>query len=360
MWSGDSAAHFGSYSGGVYATAWGPWGGHLIHGGGHAANNDNSVFIADYNDLLFKRIGGPTQLPTVADYDLAITGGSAGLDNPCEYAPGVPGSAHTYDCLVYLPPAVAGEARGALLRPVAGAIGAAPARTTGVSHAFGLSSLSWSRWSTNHATAWGEGGGCAYDRTRGKVWPINSINLSATPSLETATRTWSNTQPPQTALGANSYVDTVLSVHHEQRDLIVISTCRDGGGVGQSFFWFDAASQGSARNPVTFSTGALPDGRYGGAALVWISQTNQLLYWSRQEQDAIYFIEVPSTPSNPWTWTRHAMTGPGRPSLVPSYSSSVYRRADYSPQLKSLLMVLARDVNSFEFGGTVVAVRLVP
>jgi hypothetical protein len=95
VWSGDSAAHFGSYSGGVYASAWGPWGGHVIHGGGHAANDDNSIFVADYNDLTFKRIGGPTQLPTVAAYNAAITVAPDDLSNPREYAPSEPGSAHT-------------------------------------------------------------------------------------------------------------------------------------------------------------------------------------------------------------------------------------------------------------------------
>ncbi len=38
----------------------------------------------------------------------------------------------------------------------------------------------------------------------------------------------------------------------------------------------------------------------------------------------------------------------------------MYRRMDYAPKLKSVVAVLARDVNSFQFGGNVIAIRVVP
>jgi hypothetical protein len=359
LWSGDSAAHFGSYSGGVYASSYGSRGAHIVHGGGHAANNDNSVFLADYNDLTFKRVGGPTQLASTAAYDAAVTAAPDDLSGWREYAPAEPGSAHTYDCLVYLPPSFCGDPKGALLRPVAGAIGAGPSRDTGRSHFFGLTSLAWSRYSSNYATSWAAGGTCAFDKTRGKIWPINAVTFTNTPSLDVATQAWTNASGGPSSMGANAYADTVLSAHHEQRDIVVISTCRDGGGIGQSFFWFDAAGDGKARNAVTFSSGALPDARFGGGSLLYILETQQLVYWSYQDQDALYFIGVPSTPASDWTWTRQALSGAGRPSLMPPYNSSMYRRMDYAPQLKSIVAVLARPILAFAFGGNVIAIRVV-
>jgi hypothetical protein len=360
VWSGDSAAHFGSYSGGVYAADYGALGAHIIHGGGHAANNDNSVFLADYNDLTFKRVGGPTQLASTAAYNAAITASPDDLSNWREYATNEPGSAHTYDCLVYLPASIAGEARGALLRPVAGAIGGEPSRDTGRSHFFGLTSFAWSRYSTNHATSWTAGGSCAYDKTRGKIWPINTDTYTTTPSYNVSTQTWTNASGGPSSMGSNAYPDTVLTAHHEQREIVVISTCRDGGGIGQSFFWFDASGDGKARNAVTFSSGALPDARFGGGSLLYIPETQQLIYWTREDQDALYLINVPAAaPASDWTWTRQALSGSGRPSVMPSYASAVYRRMDYAPQLKSIVAVLARGVGAFQFGGNVIAIRVV-
>ncbi|HXU12752.1 MAG TPA: hypothetical protein VN898_12365, partial [Candidatus Binatia bacterium] len=135
---GDNAQSLGDYSGGRYNPHYGPWGAHIIHGGGHASSHDNSVILANFNTLAFERVGGPTQLATKEDYeDRILTGGFPDdISNPREVEPGVPGAAHTYDCLLVLPPSVCGDPLGALIRPVAGAVGMSASRETGWSHVF--------------------------------------------------------------------------------------------------------------------------------------------------------------------------------------------------------------------------------
>lgn len=361
VWSGDSAAHFGSYSGGAYNPYIGTWGAHVIHGGGHSASNDNSVFLFDYNDLTYKLVGAPTQLASDADYEAAITTAPNTVANPREVASGVPGSAHTYGCLNILSPALSDDAKGALIRPVAGAIGRAASRDTGWAHVFKFTTNTWERWSTNNAGAWSPGGSTCFDTTRNKIWPINSETMAVVPSLDLASKTWTNLSQSYPGLGTNAYPDTVLSAYHAQRDIVVISTCRDGGGAGQSFFWFDASSNGTARNAVTFSSGTLPDARFGGGSLVYVPELQKLIYWTRQNVDTYYEIDVPATPASSWTWTAKTITGAGRISLLPNPpGTETFGRMDYAPQLKSLVFIARRPLSDFRFGNQVVCIRVVP
>ena len=164
LWSGDGPNNFCDFSGGVYNPYHGQWGAHVVHGGGHSGSNDNSVIIANFNTLAWERVGGPTQLGSNGAYDTAISSSAFR-----EVEPGVPGSAHTYDHLVILSPAISGEAKGALLRPVAYAVGQSAAETCLWSHAFGFTSNAWSRWSTNAANFMGAGGTCVYDTARDRI-----------------------------------------------------------------------------------------------------------------------------------------------------------------------------------------------
>jgi hypothetical protein len=255
VWSGSSPANFTDYSGGCYNPYYGPLGAHIIHGGGHAGTNDNSVFIANFNTLKFERVGGPTQLPSVMAYDTMIMRGGFPDDNtnPREVENGVPGSAHTYDCLLTLPPSVCGDSMGALIRPVASAIGAEPSRTSGWSHLFTFSDKKWSRWSTNYTPSWTPGGSCAYDTKRGVIWPISEANLNYRSYLTLSTKTFTSTW--WSGGGLNAYPDMVYSTYCENRDIVIIATNKDDA-TNIKMFWFNAASNGSARTPVTFTGGA--------------------------------------------------------------------------------------------------------
>jgi hypothetical protein len=352
---------FAAYSGGAYNPWYGPWGAHVIHGGGHAATQDNSVFIADFNTLRFERISGPTLLGSFNEYENSIrTGGFPDNNsNPRELAPGVPGSAHTYDCLLILPPSIAGDPYGALVRPVAGAIGLGVSRTTGWSHAFTFGDRRWQRFSGNHAAAWTPGGSCAYDTRRHRVWPLSSDNLTSLMFLDLNTRRWTNVSgSPQRVVG---YPDMVYSAYCAHRDIVVMSTNGERERDAR-FYWFAADSNGSSRIPVRFERQELPAANWGQGSLLYVPELSRLIWFSLEGGDFYYEIDVPEDPNRPWSWTARAITGPGRPSaLTPAAYNSVYRRLDYSPQLKSLVWVTAQSASaSLRFGGRVVAIRIAP
>ena len=71
---------------------------------------------------------------------------------------------------------------------------------------------------------------------------------------------------------------------------------------------------------------------------------------------------MPDDPSAPWSWTTTAITGEAMPSTVtdPPPPSSMYRRMDYAPQLRSLVWATGASGGEFHFGGRVVAIRVVP
>jgi hypothetical protein len=359
VWSGDSALRFSDYSGGAFNPYYGQLGAHVIHGGGHSANNDNSVFIANLNTLRFERVGGPTQLPSDAAYESAIKGGGFpdNDSNPREVEPGVPGSAHTYDCLLTLPPAVCGDALGGLIRPVAGAVGREASRTSGWSHVFTFSDRRWRRWSTNYALSWSPGGTCAYDTTRGVIWPISDGSMAYRASLSLSSRTWTNTAGHPSI---NAYPDMVYSAYCAHRDVIVVAANGDGESTIR-FFWFGAGSGGGARTQVAFSQGSLPDASWGRGSLIYIPELQKLLYWTQRRIDTYYEIDVPADPNAPWSWVARTITGTARPSaLMPGPIGSTYKRMDYAPQLKSLIWVTGQSSNTFSFGGRVVCIRIVP
>jgi hypothetical protein len=378
-WSGDSAAQFCSYSGGVFNRYYGRWGAMAFHGQGHGAGQDNSVLIAKFDERggEFARVGGPTQIdPTLRIikrelelgraltdderahegrmmYEDAIQFGGFpdNISNPREVGPQEPGSAHTYDCLCILSPEECGDPMGALIRPVAGAIGAGVSRETGWSHAFYFTSRKWERWSTNYASAWSPGGSCLHDKVRGRIWPINE--QAARMMLDTKTRTWTNFNEPNGTL--KSYVDMVQSQHHVLRDIGVITT-NDQGELKSRFFWFPAGGDGKARNLATFSTGDLPKANWGGGTLVDIPELGKMIFWSRYDPQRYFEIEVPADPMQPWSWVARSITGVNMAAV--RCNEAVYKRFDYAPQLKSLIWVPGRNVNDFMFGGDVVCLRV--
>lgn len=357
VWSGSSAGDFCAYSGGCYNPYYGPLGAHIVHGGGHAANNDNSVFIANYNTLAFERVGGPTQLPTVTAYDTMIMRGGFPDDetNPREYESGVPGSAHTYDCLLTLPPSVCGDPLGALIRPVSSAVGAEPSRSSGWAHVFTFTDRQWTRWSTNYARSWTPGGTCAYDTQRDIIWPISEANMNYRAYLTLSTRTYTNIWEHN---GLNGYPDMVYSTYCGNRDIIVIAT-NNSEDTAIKMFWFPAGSTGDARNRVTFSSGLLPKANWGRGSIVYVPELQKVIYWSQYDIDTYYEIDVPADPSTPWSWSAKSITGPARPStLSPTPYGSTYHRMDYAAPLQSLVWVTGQS--TYGFGGRVVCIRVVP
>jgi hypothetical protein len=352
---------FCDYSGGIYNPYYGNRGAHVIHGGGHSATNDNSVFILDYNQPRpeFRRIAGPTRLGTAEQYETnIILGGFPDdpLQNPREIAQNEPGSAHTYDNLLVLPPSVCGDAMGALIRPVSSAVGVVASRETGWSHVLPFTSARWQRWSTNSARSPDVGGSCAYDERRGRIWTLSSSNRTFTSYLDTKSRTWVNNQV--SAQGVKGYPDMAYSCVHQGGDIVIFATNADTDSALR-LYWFRAGSDGTARTPVAFVRGELPPANWGRGSLSYCADLECVLYYSQADMDAYYELRVPSDPSQPWSFARRPIVGVLPSKLPVPPAGSTYRRLEYAPALKSLLWVTGAAKSQYHFGGQVLAIRVV-
>lgn len=369
--AGAGANEIADFSGGPYNRYSGRWGAHVLHGCGHSASHNNGVYAADYNDLTFKVLQAPTVIATGItgpnQYDANIINGVSpetfpdDPSNPREVATGVPGSAHTYDTMVILPPPLAGDARGALLRGVSGAVGYSSSRDTGWSHAYRFNAAQWSRWSTNYkAGSMAAGGSFVMDHTRARGWPIipgNSLNGS----LNLATRTWANTGD---SLSVNSYPDLFQSAYVDDRDIVVVARQGTGSDVAGpvALFYQAAGATVPTRIAPTLSATLANDGSYSQASLVYVPELRRLIWYCFDgAPDQYQEIEIPATLTDTWTVTARSITGAGRPSLLAEGPSPwLYKRFDYAPQLKSLMWVLGRNSSAFGFGGRVLCIRVAP
>lgn len=168
------------YSGGAYNPHMGTRGALLVHGGGHSATEDNCIIAANFNTLAWEMVFAPSDLqaaskwvnyvtegPTEAatayrnsyGYFIAEGSNSTGWADPLnaalhenpspnygEVLPNIPGSAHTYGKLLLLPPDMAGDPKGGLLRPVASAVGFTVAGGFLRGHLYKIDAQEWVHW----------------------------------------------------------------------------------------------------------------------------------------------------------------------------------------------------------------------
>jgi hypothetical protein len=338
---------------------------HMVHGGGHSSTNHNGIQGVDFNTLQWVRVEDPTVLPSASDYESRITTGvppgslADNIANPREVEVGVPGSAHTYDTLVILPPPLAGDAQGALLRGFSGAVGRGASRETGWSHAYRVQAGEWSRWSTNHKNGVNPGGAFVMDHTRARGWPVMSGNVS-NGWLNLATRTWTNTGD---FLGANAYPDLFQAAYAEPRDIVVFArqgtTGTTSGPIALAYQ--QAGVSLPTRADATLSAPLSTDGGYAQASLVWVPEIQRLIWYCFDGSPNTYQeIEIPATLTDTWTVTTRSISGVLPSSFSPTPSAWLYKRFDYAPQLKCLVWVTGHNAAQFNAGGRVWALRIVP
>lgn len=380
------------YSGGVYCPYVGAYGALLVHGGGHSATEDNSVIQANFNSLLWERIGDPVDLgakfvnyitspPAIAtlkrdSYSYFLQRGpnstdwdnpedSAGWESPAfnwgEPLSGIPGSAHTYGKMVMLPPALAGDSMGGLLRPVSSAVGFGWAGGVARGHLFRIQAQTWHRFGANSAIT--SGGSCTvFDPTRAQVvsFPASS---QRTPVLDLETETWADGPFYSTAL--DSLGDNVFGVFHEQRDGYVLALNQSAAAtLTCQFYDGDIAGGSGTRTDASWTNGSGPPSTLGVTPQVTgagsLMYVDGAVYWYTYAQlDKLYRIDVPANPADPWTWTEIAITGSERPSqMSPLPYYMIYGRMSYAPSLKSIVWVLGRAASPPELGGRVLCIRV--
>lgn len=385
------AAGIGDYSGGAVSRWAGTHGKHLVHGGGHAISNDASVYAMAYgpSSVSWERLIGMPNLEDygrfaaytpananfgASSYDYFIAKGpnstlpadpdnpagwgmsDAPGSNPREVYPGWPGSAHTYDSLAIIPPAWGGGDEGALIRGASMAIGISVSRETFYSHRFDIGDTAWSRYDSfesNYSTAW------SFDTLRGRLKDPFRRGYRQFPAGNWVTVAGGVTGLP------SSYIDNRLCEYHEARDIHVFVGNTEAEVAASSpsqWAWWPGGTDSGVRNLVTWTGSAPPcmatgPGKSGQAAVAYIDAIGQLFYYSREDVDAYYLIDVPSNPSSAWTATRVAMTGTGRPSLMTPHDA-VYGRMDWLPALKCISYIPLSS-NTGVTLNTAVLIRLV-
>lgn len=389
----------GDFSGGVadiYTTRFGEL---IWHGSGHAAGEQNGIYgsllgwrtgtfrrRADMTDLVaagkWVPPGGYSTLgigkPTESSFDYFIEFGPNSTNwenygipsgrelsdnetaNPREPVPNVPGGAHTYHNLFFMPPWVSGTPLGKFLRPGSKAVGTVVSRNTFWHHAYDFSANTWERFLDpavipSNLRAPGD---YALDTKR---WRLRR----ARGHIDLRTKTFFANPGSEASMPA--YEDARLYVCHEARDILV--TVRNTGAEidgsayltnPSNWYWWpaDSAADTGARNLVTWTNGSgppnvagfTPSGNTIRAAIAYIPPLQQFAYkvktyWGTDARnDRLFFITVPANPANPWTWTEVAITGPARPSgLGFEPRPHVYGRLQYLPALKALVELPLRD-----------------
>lgn len=333
------------FSGGVYNPHWGPLGGMLLHGGGHASTYDNSVVILDYNDLTFKRLSTSSPASTF----------NRGHADPlfrrdtCEYGDGQPGAGHTYDTLAVLPPADGGAAAGSLIRVSSHAVHVAISCNTAWAHRFDLapsmSNGSWTRWSVNAPTRYRSPGACsAYDSKRRRFWWIAS--LSSLPPLirylDVASREQRDVAFGRGARPAPAAQPDSMTMRYDPvRDLLVLSVTWQGA-LRLACLRCDAPEQGWMEPALS---SAIPARGGWSHPFDVVPEIDRLVMLAPADPMAVYEIAVGAEPYARWTVTRRPVEqGP----LPVAYVAG--KRWSYAPAVKSFVW-LARS------NGPVVAYR---
>jgi hypothetical protein len=386
------------YSGGVYNPNIGAYGIFAVHGGGHAANNDNGVYSANINTLAWQAdfpatdladsgkwvnyVGGAEETGSLRDsYDYFTIYGSGSTDwaapsntsgrqfpagatvtsaGACETLPGVPGSAHTYQTMISLPPPFGGGARGSLVRLTSAAVASRASRDNSWVHRYDFAAGTWERYGTN-AAAWAAPGATAVlDTTRGVAHLLNppQRTVTAAPTFNFATATWTNTSASVPSV--SGYVDNSLGAYHAERDIIVQATCANPATdiTPALFYWHAGNSNISTRAAVTWTGDAPRHFNFGQGSLVYLP-SGQLFYYTQRNAGQYYLIDVPANPANPWTATAYSISGTLPSSFSPVAAGSIYGRMDYCAAAKSILWLTGQGGGQTHFGGRVWALRII-
>lgn len=331
------------YSGGVYNPHWGALGALMFHGGGHAATNDNSVAVLDFNDLRFKRVADPSlDLTGIKPADGPLY---PGYDRTYgEYVSDrKPGAAHTYDALAVVPPAVAGAPFGGLVRPFATAIHVNLSSGSSWAHLLALHSRDvaaaegrarnqWTRWSNNAGQSFGGAGGCsAYDPVRKRIWwtGVPSQQPGRINYLDCVSRQQMSVR--YAGMNAVFHVSLPIMRYLPGADVLLSMGPRPDRSTVNAYFlrpdspaagWFSVVFD----KPPPVGLGATP--------WAYVPQLRRVVLFTRADPEAVYEISVPTDPTDTWPVTRRLFQPAA---TLESSASIVGKRFDWSAALGCII-----------------------
>jgi hypothetical protein len=317
------------FSGGVYNPYWGTLGCMVFHGGGHAATNDNSVVILDYDDLTFKRLSKPSL--KAGDVD-NVSG---------EYSDGQPGAAHTYDALAIAPPSDDAPA-GTLVTPMRMAIGYHASVDSDFAHHMTLArgqerahSARWRRLAKSDLAPLTPGGCCAYDTKRRRIWYTNAASQSHIRVIDLA-----KSAHQQIGIGkptGETGPDAMTMRYDAQHDVLVLSAVREDGLA--RLMWLECATPSVGWRAAKISMD-LPKHKYAASMpFDYVPELNRYVLLGTADREAVYEIEIPPNITELWRVTRRAFTG--EVSIPVAYVSG--KRWSYAPAAKAFLWLAAAN-----------------
>jgi len=196
-WGGGGVDQLFVFNSGIYAEKYGPLGSLISHGGGDGAYWGNEVYRFDLETRRWTQDGaGSKELIggcpyanaancTISDWDRPI-GDPLRIDpETCAYSDGQVMCNHTYDGMIYIPPELAGNQNGWLMKPVT--MLGYTTRSTGWTHIYDFDTHKWRKWGANKNTLIPDSGHLpisGLDVYRKRVW-----NNHGYIDLETETHT---------------------------------------------------------------------------------------------------------------------------------------------------------------------------
>jgi hypothetical protein len=327
-WGGAFGKIIDDYSGGVFNPYWGAKGCMVFHGGGHAATDDNSVVILDFNDLAFKRLSTPTM-------DASAWDKSPLLEPYGEYADGQPGACHSYDNLAILPPDAGGAPHGSLIRVQSQAVEYHRSVNTDWAHRFDMAigqerqhSGRWVRWVGSAMKPFNPGGCSAYDSKRKRFWYLGGLGYSQPTTVRyldvgTASKAEAAVATPAPVSGA----DAPVMRYDAERDVLLLSVARNDGHA--SIWW----ARPWNREGWVDSRLELP--KQPNASTVpfdLVTDTGRYVLLTRADVGAAYEVDIPRDVRERWKITRRPIAG-GAIGLA----WVVGKRWSYVPGLKAFI-----------------------
>lgn len=276
------------WTGAAYARAYSALGAVLFHGGGHNGYYGNEVYAFDLSTRLFALCG--SNYPTQSfDYDA----------DEGEIQPGIPASSHTYDHIGYLPPELAGNTHGKFLRLVSASNHESAGGGSGRSHAFDLTSNTWSRYSANKCGVQQGAAECwsAYDTSRQCFW-IQGQGTQGLWRLDdlAGSPTWSQAN----ALGGLALNESTMA-YSPTKDCLAIYR-------NDSVRIVKCGTLASGAPEVTVT--GTPPGITQAAAIEWEPLLGCFVIWGSGK--TVYKLTPPSGDihSQSWAWSSETLSGP--------------------------------------------------
>lgn len=302
-WFSESQGQNGPWSlwcGAVLASGYSTYGAAVYHGGGHGGYDGPEAYVFDLSTCMWVRSGNvpasdyhPSLDPLWCDF--AFEGGF------------IPPATHTYGNQVYIPPALAGNAKGSFLLTTItfGDV------VTGINgnrypHALDLATGVWSRFTTNRITTGSGGYGCSFtDTTRNIVWGTTDADSAAHYKIDL-------NATPRTAVVAGSFYSAGwnhTTRYVASKDMAISLWC-DYSGTTVHIKALDLSS-GSPVEIATPVQGSVKNLAGAGFGFDYCPDTGKFYCYEGNGASILHVLTPPTDwrSSAPWTWSTETMGG---------------------------------------------------